>query len=67
MGLVIGAGWKKLSLPLTIVRGAIIGLLVSFAFYSSTGFGDVVSFLAGIVYGIIIEFVAFKFSTAKTR
>lgn len=65
MGLVIGAAWKKLSLPLTIVRGAILGLLVSFAFFSSTGFGDVISFLAGIAYGIIIEFIAFKFSTAR--
>jgi hypothetical protein len=41
-------------------RGALLGLLVSFAFYSSTGFEDVIGFIAGIVYGIIIEFVALK-------
>jgi len=66
MGLVIGAAWKRLTLPLTIARGAVLGLLVSFAFYSSTGFGDIVSFLAGIVYGVIIEFVAFKFSPVRS-
>jgi putative flippase GtrA len=49
-----------------IARGAILGLIVSFAFYSSTGFNDVVSFLAGIIYGIIIEFVAFKFGAHRS-
>ncbi len=67
MGLVIGAAWKNLSLPKTIGRGALFGLIVSFAFYSSTGFGDIVSFLAGIVYGIIIEYVAFKFGAARNN
>ena len=62
MGLVIGlAGAKNLGLPKVIGRGALFGLIVSFAFYSSTGFNDVVSFLAGIVYGIIIEYIAFKY------
>ena len=67
MGLVIGASWKNLSLPKTIGRGALFGLIVSFAFYSSTGFGDIVSFLAGIVYGIIIEYVAFKFGATRNN
>jgi hypothetical protein len=67
MGLLIGAAWKNLSLPKTIGRGAIFGLIVSFAFYSSTGFGDIVSFLAGIVYGIIIEYVAFRFGTVRKK
>ena len=67
MGLLIGAAWKNLSLPKTIGRGAIFGLIVSFAFYSSTGFGDIVSFLAGIVYGIIIEYVAFRFGTVRNK
>jgi len=35
--------------------------LVSFAFYISTGLDDVVGFMAGIGYGIIIEYVAFKY------
>ena len=67
MGLLIGAAWKNLSLPKIIGRGAIFGLIVSFAFYSSTGFGDIVSFLAGIVYGIIIEYVAFRFGTVRKK
>jgi len=36
-------------------------LVVSFAFYSAAGFGDVVSFLAGIVYGSIIELVSRRY------
>jgi uncharacterized membrane protein len=67
MGLVIGAAWKKLNLPKTILRGAILGLIVSFAFYSSTGFNDLISFLAGIIYGIIIEYVAFKYSAERSK
>ncbi len=61
MGLLIGLPWSRISLPKSILRGAVLGLAVSFAFYSSTGFGDVVSFLAGVVYGMIIEGVAYKF------
>src|SRR5690606_4837578 len=55
MGLVIGAPWKVTGRGMAMLRGAILGLLVSFAFYSSTGFKDHVSFLAGIVYGVILE------------
>jgi hypothetical protein len=67
LGLVIGAAWKKFNLPKTIVRGAILGLIVSFAFYSSTGFNDLISFLAGIIYGIIIEYVAFKYGVERSK
>jgi len=67
MGLLIGAAWGKLSLPKTIGRGALLGLIVSFAFYSSTAFGDIVSFLAGIIYGIIIEYIAFKYSIKRSK
>jgi hypothetical protein len=61
MGLVIGLVDGNLGWPKVIGRGALFGLIVSFAFYSSSGFNDVVSFLAGIVYGIIIEYIAFKY------
>lgn len=59
MGLLIGlvkveAGIKNL------ITGAFLGLLVSLAFYLSTGLNDHISFLAGIVYGIIIAAVAVK-------
>lgn len=67
MGLLIGAAWKTLKLPKAIARGAILGLIVSFAFYSSTGFKDIVSFLAGIVYGIIIEYVAYRFGPDRRQ
>ncbi len=59
MGIVIGAPWGEVSLPKSLIRGAILGLIVSFAYFTSTGFSDIVSFLAGIIYGIIIEYIAF--------
>jgi len=62
LGLLIGMAGRKPGWPKVITHGAIFGLIVSFAFYSSTGFNDVVSFLAGIIYGIIIETIAFKYS-----
>lgn len=55
LGLVIGAPWAKTSKKMAILRGALLGLLVSFAFYSSTGFQDPISFVAGIFYGVILE------------
>ena len=61
MGLVVGMPWSNTGLTKAIIRGAILGLLVSFAFYSATGFEDIVSFLAGIIYGMIIEYFAFRF------
>ncbi len=60
MGLVIGLAWTKLDTLQAIGRGAILGLLVSFAFYSSTGFEDIIGFIAGIVYGVIIEYAALR-------
>ena len=60
MGMVIGLMEDIKETPRLILRGAVIGLLVSFAFYSTDGFGDAVSFLAGIVYGVIIELAARK-------
>ena len=60
MGVVIGLAWGRLNTLQAIGRGALLGLLVSFAFYSSTGFKDVIGFLAGIVYGVIIEYVALR-------
>lgn len=60
MGLVIGLPWPRIGMPKLLVRGAVLGLIVSFAFYSATGFTDVVSFLAGLVYGVIIEYLAYR-------
>lgn len=55
LGLVVGAPWTKTSRINALQRGALFGLLISFAFYSATGFQDPISFLAGIVYGVILE------------
>ncbi|NCC45128.1 MAG: hypothetical protein EOM18_16450 [Clostridia bacterium] len=55
LGLVIGAPWAAVVRKKALLRGALLGLLVSFAFYSSTGFQDHVSFVAGILYGVILE------------
>ncbi|MFA5605332.1 MAG: hypothetical protein WC970_05675 [Dehalococcoidales bacterium] len=60
LGIVIGLAAFKLSTIQTLGRGALLGLLVSFAFYSSTGFQDVIGFIAGIIYGVIIEYAALK-------
>lgn len=55
IGLTVGAPWGTTSRNKALLRGALLGLLISFAFYSSTGFQDPVSFVAGIVYGLILE------------
>lgn len=55
LGLLIGAPWKQTTKNRAYLRGALFGLLVSFAFYSSTGFSDPISFVSGIVYGVILE------------
>jgi len=55
IGLVVGAPWSKTVRFKALLRGALIGLVVSFAFYSSTGFQEHISFVAGILYGGILE------------
>ena len=55
IGLVIGAPWPVTTKSKALLRGAALGLLVSFAFYSATDFKDPISFVAGIVYGVILE------------
>lgn len=55
LGLLLGAPWQKVARLHQVLRGALFGLLVSFSFYVATGFSDVISFLAGIVYGVVLE------------
>lgn len=45
----------------TLLRGGILGLIVTSAFFLSTGFRDIPSLFAGIVYGLIIDYVVTKF------
>ena len=40
------------------LRGIIFGFLVSLQFYLTTSFLDLLSFLAGIVYGIVIDLLS---------
>ncbi len=65
MGVVIGLA-GNLSLVKNkwnwLIRGIVLGLFVSAAYFFTSGGTDIVSFLAGVVYGIIIEFVLGRFS-----
>jgi len=60
IGLVVGLISRN-TLKLRILHGVMFGTLVSFAFYSSTNFADVVGFIAGIIYGVIISLVIYYF------
>lgn len=63
MGIIIGlAGNIKLNPAL---RGILFGLIVSFSLYIATDFRDSSGFGAGIVYGLIIDWVATKYSKAS--
>ena len=66
MGLLVGLSGEITLLDKhnenTILRGAIIGLLVTTAILLSTSFKDIPSFFAGIIYGIIIDYVSTKYS-----
>jgi hypothetical protein len=59
IGLVIGLVQWKTNVYIRLARGLVLGLLVSFAFYSATNYLDLVGFLAGGAYGVIIEYVAY--------
>jgi hypothetical protein len=59
MGLVIGLFMKPKDIKIALLRGVILGALVSFSFYSATEFRDFMGFFAGVVYGIIIETVLY--------
>ncbi|HMA59601.1 MAG TPA: hypothetical protein VKN64_04840 [Halanaerobiales bacterium] len=61
MGLLIGfaGNWMK---DRYIIRGLILGTLVTTAFFLSTAFRDWPGFLAGIAYGVIIDYFATKYS-----
>jgi hypothetical protein len=66
MGLVIGLFARPKTLAFGIARGVVLGAVVSFAFFSATEFLDPTGFVAGIVYGIIIETVLFlRFQSPK--
>jgi len=47
---------------MVVLRGTLLGLMVFLAFFISTEFRDPVGFIAGIGYGIIIDYVATNYS-----
>ncbi|MEA3429953.1 MAG: hypothetical protein U9R08_01635 [Nanoarchaeota archaeon] len=64
MGLVIGlAPYYKIkgNTRNILFRGAFLGLIISGSFYLATNFYDFPGFVAGIVYGIIIDYVATRY------
>ncbi|NLN46954.1 MAG: hypothetical protein GX153_10390 [Clostridiaceae bacterium] len=67
IGLAVGAPWITTVKSKALLRGAILGLLVSFAFYSSTDFQDPVSFAAGILYGLMLEAWLSRFGEKWSR
>jgi hypothetical protein len=59
MGFMIGLFPRPKNIKIALVRGISIGAFVSFAFYSATAFGDLTGFIAGFIYGMIIESILF--------
>lgn len=66
MGLMIGLAGEivllKKGLANCLLRGAILGFIVSLSWYVASDTRDLTGFLMGIVYGVIIDFVATKYS-----
>ena len=62
MGLLVGLAGEIIIIENdrnnSILRGAIIGLVVTTGIFLSTSFRDIPAFFAGIVYGIIIDYVS---------
>jgi hypothetical protein len=61
MGVLIGLTKIEAGSP-GLIKGGLLGLMVSLAFYLSTGMTDLISFLAGIVYGVIIAAAVRKYA-----
>jgi integral membrane sensor domain MASE1 len=62
MGVAFGIAIRLSDFKKALIRGLFLGALVSFAFYSASGYVDLTGFLAGVVYGVIIESVAWKYA-----
>ncbi|MGC9384798.1 MAG: hypothetical protein ACP5D6_09385 [Kosmotogaceae bacterium] len=68
IGLVIGLApcYKiKNNTQNIIFRGAFLGFIISGSFFLATEFKDTPGFFAGIMYGIIIDFMATKYEKNK--
>jgi len=75
MGLVIGFAGDLILIKKGIrskwvnstIRGAFFGLIISLQFYLSTNFLDLLGFLAGILFGIIIDILCTFFTQKKIQ
>ncbi len=67
MGLVIGLVDHNNTLIKRLLKGAFLGLFVSFAFYSATDFYDLTGFIVGLVYGVIIILVQVFFENRPKK
>jgi hypothetical protein len=45
-----------------VIRGALVGIIISSTIFVSSEFRDIPAFFAGVVYGIIIDTIASKLS-----
>ena len=64
MGLLIGlAPYYKIknTTKNILLRGAVLGFIMSGSFHLATAFKDTPGFVAGIVYGVIIDYVATRY------
>lgn len=61
MGLVIGLSAELGFMRKSGLRGALLGTVVSLAWFLSTGLADATGFVAGIAYGIIIDWAAERY------
>ncbi len=65
IGLMLGLAKPERALKNALIKGGILGFVVSFAFYITTGFNDFTGFFAGIVYGLIIATVLYRFDQSQ--
>lgn len=45
-----------------LIRGALVGGIISSAIFITSEFRDIPAFFAGVVYGVIIDYITTKFS-----
>jgi hypothetical protein len=50
-----------------IIRGLALGLFISFLFYASTDYRDLMGFFAGGLYGLILEEVLYRLHDQKQK
>jgi len=65
IGLVVGLASSyiiKDNLKNILLRGGGLGLIVSGSFYLATNFYDTPGFFLGIIYGMIIDYIATKYA-----